>query len=748
MAALPAWPWIVVLCLALLGFLMLRAPWAIALLLGIAWAWGNAASRLAEDLPVALEGVDLLVRGYVASLTDASAPDPQFEFDVIEAPRAVPPRIRLAWYDDSRHFTARKRPMAGEQWQFVVRLKRRGGFANPGGLDYEGQLFRTGIGASGYVRADERNVLQANGSARYAVLRIRSWISQRVASASGATPMLGILQGLAVGDTHAITPDQWRAFSATGTTHLLAISGLHISMVATLLAWAGGAVVRWPAAQRYRIDVIHGQVIGGLCGAIVYSLLAGLSVPTQRTLLMLCLYFVARWWRRETSVGNALGLALIGVLLFDPFAPLAPGAWLSFAAVAVILLSVSGRLGASGVLGNFGRVQAAVTIGLMPVLIGAFGSMSLISPVANILAVPFFTLLLVPLILVGAGAAAISLPAGALVLGLVVKLLQWCWPAIQWLADLKLATWHFPLLTPLPYAALVVGSLLFVLPGIWPTRWVALLLCVPALGFRPPPPLAGEFRLTVLDVGQGLSAVVRTHAHVLVFDAGPAFRSGRDTGELVVLPYLYSQGVHRIDTLMVSHGDLDHRGGMVSIIKGMPVAQLLAGPSVRAPAPDLFSGMQPCERGQRWRWDGVEFEVLHPLRQQYALSNESSCVLRISGAGGSALLTGDIQSGSEAALVSAGLSDSDIVVAAHHGSRTSSTAGFVDATRPAWVLFAAGYRNRWDFPKPQVVSRWREGGARTLATIDSGAIEIVVTAAGVQLPMQYRRDHRHYWSAR
>jgi competence protein ComEC len=199
---------------------------------------------------------------------------------------------------------------------------------------------------------------------------------------------------------------------------------------------------------------------------------------------------------------------------------------------------------------------------------------------------------------------------------------------------------------------------------------------------------------------------------------------------------------------MISHGDLDHRGGMNSIIKGMPVMQLLAGPSLRLPPAGKRPSTQRCERGQRWVWDGVEFEVLHPLHQRYAVSNESSCVLRVTGVGGSALLTGDIQSGSEAALVNGGLTRADIVVAAHHGSRTSSTSSFVDATRPSWALFAAGYRNRWDLPRPQVVRRWQDSGARTLATIDSGAIEIDVTNAGVLTPAQYRHDHRRYWSAR
>jgi competence protein ComEC len=633
--------------------------------------------------------------------------------------------------------------LPGEVWQFVVRLKRRNGFANPGGFDYEGHLFRQAIGATGYIRNDERNQRIAPASAAYAVTRVRAWIGQRQAAAVGNDPMLGILQGLAIGNTQAMTPDQWRVFAATGTTHLMAISGLHISMIAALAAWLGGGIARWRAAQRYRLTAIHGQVVCGALAAIIYSTLAGLSVPTQRTLVMLCIYFAARAWRRELSVMNALGIALIGVLLIDPFAPLAIGAWLSFGAVAIILLAVSGRLVREGSVRSFTRVQLAVTMGLMPLLIGAFGSLSLTSPVANAIAIPAFTLIVVPLVLLGTVAAIVWIPAGALVLGFTTRLLTGCWPALEWLAQLPLATWHLPQL-PLPvHAALLAGALLFVVPGIWPTRVAAALLCLPALTWRPVTPGHGEFRLVLLDVGQGLAAVVHTQSHVLVYDTGPAFRTGRDTGELVVLPYLHSQGVRSIDTLMVSHGDLDHQGGLQSIMHAMPVARLLAGPSVKV----RLAQLQRCRRGQRWSWDGVEFAVLHPGSTQYTHDNDSSCVLRVSAAGGSALLTGDIQRDSEAVLVAAGLAPATIVIAPHHGSRTSSTADFVAATRPAVALFPAGYRNRWGFPRQDVVERWRQAGAQTLATPSSGAIDIRVGAGGVDPPRQFRIEHRRYWNA-
>lgn len=734
----PVWPWALawVGVLVLAGLLRSRAVLAFAL--GIGWAWGNAAVRLPNDLPAALEGVDLLIQGYIASLPDVTAADPQFDFDVTAARSAVPSRIRLAWYDTE------DRPAPGEAWQFVVRLKRRNGFANPGGFDYEGHLFRHGIGATGYVSDDARNVRLAPPSAKYAVVRLRAWIAQRLASAVNNHPMLGILQGLAVGDTQAMSADQWRVFAATGMTHLMAISGLHISMIAALAAWLGGGIARWPAAQRHRLTAIHGQVICGGFAAVGYSLLAGMSVPTQRTLAMLSIWFIARLWRRELSAGNALGSALIGILLIDPFAPLAAGAWLSFGAVAVILLAVSGRRAREGTVRNFARVQLAVTVGLTPVLIGAFGSVSLISPLTNAIAVPLFTLVVVPLVLAGALLAAMWLPAGSLVLGATAHLLQWCWPAFEWSARVPFALWHFPQLPLTVSAALLVGTLLLVLPGIAPTRIAAVLLCMPALIWRPPTPSRGEFRLALLDVGQGLAAVVHTHSHVLVYDTGPAFRTGRDAGELVVMPYLRSQGVRRIDTLMVSHGDLDHRGGMRSVTDSISVVRTLNGPSVKS----ALAGSAPCQRGQKWSWDGVEFEVLHPIGTAYARDNDSSCVLRVAGEGGSVLLTGDIQRDSEAAIVDAGIEPVDIVIAPHHGSRTSSTADLVAATKPALVLFPVGYRNRWGFPKPDVVDRWRAVGAQTLSTASSGAIEVDVSAGGIGPPRRFRVEHRRYWHTR
>lgn len=734
-ASLPAQPLWGIALLAAAGAAVL-AGWRLptAFLIGIAWAGLSAAVRLADDLPPALEGQDLTVQGYVASLPESTT-DPQFVLDVVRAPSDVPARIQLTW------FRAGAQPQPGELWQLGARLKRRNGFANPGGFDYEAHLFREGIGAVGYVRDDPDNRRLARPSARYAVLRVRAWIAGRIELAVGGDSALGFLQGLAVGDTHAVTTAQWRTLAATGTTHLMAISGLHISMVAAVIAWLGGAWIRWPGAQARGWSAMQGRVLAGGAAAIGYSLLAGLSIPTQRTLIMLGIYFAAHWRRREPSVSHAFGLALAGVLALDPFAPLAVGAWLSFGAVAIILLCVCGRLARDGMIVGFSRVQLAVTLGLMPLLLVTFGNLSLISPVANALAVPLFTLVLVPSVLIGTVAAMISVPAGSLVLALPAKVLQWCWPLFDWMAQQPLAVWHFPQPSLPVLIALVVGVLLLIAPGIWPTRLAGALLCVPVILYRPPQPAIGNFDLAVLDVGQGLATVVRTHAHVLVYDAGPAFKNGRDTGELVVLPYLHRYGVRQLDALVISHGDLDHRGGLHSILAGMPVREVIAGPSVR----DGPASTRRCRRGQQWSWDGVTFEVLHPGDDATeADDNDSSCVLRIVGPGGSALLTGDIEAAAEAEVLGQDLSEVDVVVVPHHGSRTSSTAGFVLASSPRLALISAGYRNRWGFPLTEVVSRWQGAGAAVLTTIDSGAIEISF-AGGAPQARAWRRTHARYW---
>lgn len=739
---LPASRWVGAIVIALTLALLLRkrlSQWLIAALLGVLWAWGHAAIRLADDLPTALEGQELSVRGSIASLADGNV-DPQFIFNVLEAVPGVPSRLRLTWY------RAPSVPQPGEEWRLTVRLKRRSGFANPGGFDYEGYLFRESIGATGYVRDDEHNRRLRLPSYGYVVTRLRAWIGSRIASAVGDEPMLGVLQGLAIGDTQAMPVEQWRVFGATGMTHLMAISGLHIGMVAMLAAWCGGYIVRWRRAQPLGLTAMHGQVIAGIGAAVAYSLLAGLSLPTQRTLLMLCMYFALRWWRRPQTFGHSLSLALIAILIVDPFAPLAVGAWLSFVAVVVILMAVAGRVGREGVIANFTRVQFAVTVGLIPLLLACFGNLSLVAPVANAIAVPLFTLLVVPTVLLGTLAASIHPGLGAALLGIPVKVLNGSWPLFEWLSEQTFSVWYVPQPSLPVFAAVLIGVALLIVPAVWPLRFAGAVLCLPMVCYRSPTPAVGTFELTVLDVGQGLSTVVRTHSHTLVYDTGPAFASSRSAAELAVLPFLRHTGVRSIDRLIVSHGDQDHSGGMQALLAAMPIAKVSVGPSVVHGPPTMIG----CERGQQWQWDGVTFSVLHPERQERTAAlprsgNNSSCVLLIRAGAGSALLTGDIEAEGERDVLSRGLSPVAVVVAPHHGSGTSSSSLFVAALRPDVTIFSTGYRNRWNFPRADVVERWQAAGSRTYDSSASGAISVSFAATRVQV-REHRHIQRRYWN--
>jgi competence protein ComEC len=538
--------------------------------------------------------------------------------------------------------------------------------------------------------------------------------------------------------------EQWRVFAATGTTHLMAISGLHIGMVAMLAAWGGGCIVRWRRAQSLGLTAMHGQVLAGVSAAVIYSVLAGLSVPTQRTLVMLCIYFGLRGFRRTLDIGRSLSLALIAILLVDPFAPLSVGAWLSFIAVLVILMATAGRLVREGMIASFSRVQWAVTIGLIPVLLASFGNLSLLAPVANVLAIPAFTLLVVPGTLIGTVAAMIDPSLGAPLLKLPALLLDAGWPVLEWLAQRPLAVWHAPQPSLPVFLALLAGVSLLSLPTIWPLRFTGVLLCLPMMFYRAPTPAPGTFELTVLDVGQGLAAVVRTHSRTLVYDTGPAYPSGRSAAELAVLPFLRNRDVRGIDLLMVSHGDQDHSGGLSELLAAMPVRAVATGPSVAF----HDSARIGCHRGQHWQWDGVRFTVLHPDSEGQTLArsgNDSSCVLLIQGHGGNALLTGDIEIDAERRLLARGLPRAEVVVAPHHGSDTSSSSLFVAAVRPDVTIFSTGYRNRWNFPRPAVLARWREVGARCYETAASGAITVTFEPTGLQVREQ-RHTQRRYWT--
>ncbi len=742
---LPALPagWMVVVGVALGTCLALAArhPLPLAFVVGFAWCWFALAGRLERRLDPALEGSSVELRGTVASVPQVLAAGTRFRFATEPAP-GVPPLVELTWYDRSAA------PKAAERLVLVAKLRRPRGFSNPGGFDQEARLLREGIGASGYVKFASSEGRGWRDVARSPVLAARGAIADAIRGGLGTRPATGIVAGLAVGLQDALSREQWRELARSGTSHLMAISGMHIGMFATVTAWFTLRVQRWRQRRGVRGARRDAAVLAGTLAAFGYSLLAGWSVPTQRTMIMIALVAMALRLRRRVGVADALALGAIAVLLLDPLAPLAVGFWLSFGAVAAILLASAGGLSRTGIAAGFAEAQLAVTVGLVPVLAACFGSVSLVSALVNMAAIPLYTLFIVPAIMV-ATALALAVPSvGAVALGGIAWVIEFTWPVISVPAAWPLATWGIASLPAWGWATLVAGAAAAILPLPMPGRVAGALIVTALCAWRAAPPAPGSLHFALLDVGQGLAAVVETRRHLLVYDTGPAFRSGTDTGVLVVEPYLRSRGLRRLDLLVASHDDGDHTGGSASLAGLMPVRRLAASGKA---LDTLGRGRaERCRAGVRWTWDGVDFEWLHPASPLLPTDNDRSCVLLVRAGDDALLLTGDIQRDAEAEILARGLpAGISVAVVPHHGSRTSSGQGLVDSTRPRWALVSAGYRNRWGFPAPGVVDRWSQSGAQLLGTSASGAIEIELGSAQEPLaPMEWRRSVQRPWRDR
>lgn len=721
-----------------------RTAWLLPIAgVGFLWAWGQAALVLRTALPPALEGRDLRIEGTISSLPRAEGERTRFQFDTLAADPAggrasvFPGRLLLSWYGTAPPLCA------GQRWRLTVRLRRPHGMVNPGGFDYERWLFQRRIRATGYVRpAGARLLAPADG---HALLRLRQMLRDRLRAALGRRPLAGIVIALAIGDRQGIDDDQWQVLRATGTTHLVAISGLHIGIVAGLvfflLRWL------WPWSERLALwlPAPRAAAVAALAAAAGYAALAGFSLPTQRALIMVAVAMAAVWWRRPLRRARTLAVALLLVLLFDPSAPLAPGFWLSFGAVALILYGMGARLAAAGWWWRWGRVQWLAGLGLAPLLALWFQQVPLLSPLANLVAVPWVTLTTVPLTLLGTAATVVLPPAAPWLLAAACHSLDGLWWLLVHLAPLQPRWGAF---TPPPWtlAPALVGLVWLFAPRGWPARWVGAVWLLPLVLARPPGPAPGELWLTLLDVGQGLSAVVRTAGHTLVYDTGPRYGGRLDAGNAVIVPFLRTAGVRTVDLLMVSHGDMDHDGGTASVLAAVSVRRVLTGMRRWS----LPQAAQPCLAGTAWRWDGVRFEILSPPPDVGQRSgNDRSCVLRVSADGGSVLLPGDIGQTAEAALVdtAAGRLRSTVLIAPHHGSATSSGTPFVTAVAPRYVLFAVGYRNRYRFPSRRVTARYRAEGAERLDSDRSGAITIRFTAVGTTVE-RYRQRARRYWYSR
>ncbi|NOT69328.1 MAG: DNA internalization-related competence protein ComEC/Rec2 [Methylophilaceae bacterium] len=771
MPDLPNWPWLLALIpIALITFVFHRSQHALLKLLapvclilfafvaGFMWAATIAHFRLADELPKAWENESVQIIGVVAAMPQWVERGERFEFDVeqvLTRQATVPSHISLTQYSgDFFRINVDEAAIktnifhAGQRWRLTVKLKRPHGVSNPHGFDFEAWVLERNIRATGSVRKHTENQLVQNFVPRpgYVVEAAREKIRDRMRGVLKGTASAEVLQALVIGDDSGILAADWQVFLRTGVNHLISISGLHITMLAGLAYAFVYALWRRNERLTLRFPTRKAAVLAGLVAATLYSLLAGFSVPTQGTLYMLAVFALALWSGRNVSIGRVLAMALVLVVLLDPWAVLAPGFWLSFGAVAIMAYALGGRVGQMHWLREAMHTQWAVTLGLLPLLLVMFQQVSVISPLANAFAIPLVSLVVVPLALLGALLPIdAALQLSAFIMNHTMQILQWC-------AALPMATWQqqAPPVWALPLAML--GVLWMLLPRGFPLRWLGMAALLPMFLLQPLRPAIGAMQVTVLDVGQGLAVTVQTASHALLYDAGPRYSSQSDAGSRIVVPYLRAEGLRHLDGFVISHNDNDHSGGMASVLAQVPVNWVASSLPEHAEALAAHEHML-CYSGQAWVWDGVLFEVLHPAWDSYEnrfiKDNNRSCVLRISSEFGSLILTGDIESSVEQSLLQTlpKMLNADVLVAPHHGSKSSSSAPFLAAVHPSIAIFTSGYLNRFGHPKPEVLERYRQVGSQPYRSDSDGAILLNFSSKQSIAVTRWRTQARRYWQS-
>ncbi len=715
------------------------------------WAAAVAQHRLADAIPSAWEGQNIQIVGVVAGLPQQQEHGQRFLFDVEQTltPQAhVPARISLNSYADEFHAQTSAAQMfkAGERWRLTVRLKRPHGAANPHGFDLEAWALELNIRATGYVRNDQGNQrlsVLVNRPA-YWVEHMREKLREHMQHVLQGKPYASTLLALAIGDDSGIPRQDWQVYRRTGVTHLMSISGLHITMISGLVFALTQALWRRSKSLPLRLPARKAAVVAGMLTALAYTLIAGFGVPAQRTVYMLAVVAAALWSGRNVAFSLVLAWALVVTVVLDPWAVNEPGYWLSFGAVAVIVYASGSRLERPHWLREALITQWAVTLGLMPLLLVLFQQSSLVAPLANAFAIPMISLLITPLTLLGA-----VLPFDFILLA-AHQLMQWCMCLLQPLSNLPGAVWQQAIPPWWALMLAILGVLWMLLPRGFSARWLGLVYCAPLFLVVPDLPTAGSMRVAVLDVGQGLSVVVQTAHHTLLYDTGPSYSADADSGNRIIAPYLRAAGIGHLDGMMVTHNDNDHSGGAISVLQEVPTgwfaSSLPENNAIVAVAP------QPrrCYAGQRWQWDGVRFDMLHPSWQSYDIEklkdNNRGCVLKITSRFGSLLLPADIESPSEQALVEAqpDALAADVLVVPHHGSKTSSTPDFIAHVHPAIAIFTTGYRNRFGHPKAEVVARYKDAGSRMYRSDEDGAVLLDFGASGISANAWRKTAHR-YW---
>lgn len=717
--ALPSTGWLVMLLVVALMLLPFRTYPLAFLLFGLSWACLSAQLALDNRLDPALDGQTRWVEGRITGLPQRTGEGVRFELTDSRSRKArLPKRIRVSWRGGPE-------VRSGERWRLAVSLKRPSGLLNFHGFDQEAWLLAQRIGATASVKDGERLAPARNAW--------RDSVRQRLMAVDAQGREAG-LAALVLGDGSGLAAEDWQVLQATGTVHLLVISGQHIGLLAGLVYGLIAGLARygcWPRAWPW-LPWACGLAFGAALG---YGLLAGFGVPVQRACVMVGLVLVWRLRFRHLGVWWPLLLALNGVLILEPLASLQPGFWLSFAAVAVLILAFAGRLGPWSVWQAWTRPQWLIAVGLFPVLLVLGLPISLSAPLANLVAVPWISLVVLPLALLGT--ALLPLPwLGESLLWLAGGALAGLFEGLAWLAGL-LPAW-IPAEVPLGYWWLsLLGTVLLLLPNGVPLRLLGLPMLLLAV-FPPQERVPhGQVDVVQLDVGQGQSLILRTRHHTLLYDAGP--RTGTfDLGARVVLPSLRKFGVDRLDMMLLSHADADHAGGAAAIAGGMPIQRVVGGEVEGLPT---FLGTQPCVSGEQWQWDGVSFELWQwPGADN---SNAKSCVLQVQANGERLLLTGDIDRAAEQAFLASPLAvPTDWLQAPHHGSRSSSSKAFLQRLAPGSVLISRGRGNAFGHPHPQVLQRYQALGSQVYDSAEQGAVRLQLGAFAAPV---VARSQRRFW---
>lgn len=759
------------------------------------WTMHVAERALDGRLDVSLEGRDLVVIGRVASMPLRADRGTRFAFDVErcvpdESPCPDRARLRLSWHafggaqdGEGDRGAAPAAPQPGQRWQLNVRLRRTHALHNPGAFDAELRALEEGIAANGYVRASRRSVLPNERlehdawTPGIAFERARTHLrgAMQAALADARPDVAGVLVALVVGDQAAIGSRWWEVFNKTGVGHLMSISGLHVTMLAGLAVALARRALRTRAVARsglpLRWPANNVAWLFGLATAFAYAGLAGWGIPAQRTCWMLAVAGASLIAGRTRSIAQVLALAAGVVTVLDPWAPLAAGFWLSFAAVGAITLHASARRpraarkaggGAASLARRAGsmlveaaRTQWAATLALVPLGALFFSGVSLVGPLANAIAIPLVSALITPLAMLGAAFLPWLPGAGAAPLGLAALLTGWMLDALRPLSDSR---WAMLVVAQPGGAALALAAAALAL-GLWPAkvpaRPAALAGLLPLFAPAVEPPQPGALRVTAFDVGQGMAVLVETPERRLLYDAGPLYGGDSEAGARVILPWLRARGIDHLDALVVSHLDSDHSGGVPSLLRNLRIDWIAGSLPGGHPAREAGRPFHDCRRGLRWRWGEVSFEFLHPglgpVRGAKSPTNASSCVLRVASPAARVLLTGDIEASQERELVGlygdAGLR-ADLMLAPHHGSSTSSSAAFLAAVAPAHAIAQVGFRNRFGHPPERVVERYRASGIALLRSDRDGAITLRYAVGRAPALERSRVDDRRYWRIR